>query len=81
MRKPAVWLVIFFLVGMLAGSIVEKMEKKALTLRLLNRIDDLEAQLTAARTNPGAQLLANSGHVMNEAQCRAWLGVMDSGQH
>jgi hypothetical protein len=29
-------------------------------------------EMQAAMTNPGAQLLARSGHIMNEAQCRAW---------
>jgi hypothetical protein len=36
----------------------------------------LMAQLNEARGNPAAQLLASSGHVMDEAQCRAWIGVM-----
>jgi hypothetical protein len=39
-------------------------------------IAELLEQIGAARGNAGAQLLASSGHVMDEAQCRAWIGVM-----
>ena len=39
-------------------------------------IQELMAQLKEARQNPAAQELARSGHVMNEAQCRAWIGVV-----
>jgi hypothetical protein len=34
------------------------------------------ADLARAVNNPGAQLLARFGHVMNEQQCRDWIGVM-----
>jgi len=44
-------------------------------------IQKLMAELKEARQNPAAQMLAQSGHVMNEAQCRAWIGVWStSGQ-
>ena len=39
-------------------------------------IQKLMAELKEARQNPAAQELARSGHVMNEAQCRAWIGVV-----
>lgn len=39
-------------------------------------IRELLAEVDRLRGNAGAQLLANSGHVMDEAQCRAWIGVM-----
>jgi hypothetical protein len=29
-------------------------------------------EMQAAMTNPGAQLLARTGHIMDETQCRAW---------
>lgn len=39
-------------------------------------IASLREQLSQAQKNPASQLLSQSGHVMNEAQCRAWIGVM-----
>ena len=41
-----------------------------------HNIEALLAQVEQLHGNPAAQLLANSGHVMDEAQCRAWIGVM-----
>jgi hypothetical protein len=35
----------------------------------------LQEQLKQARSNAGAQLLATSGHVMNEQQCRSWVAL------
>ena len=37
-------------------------------------------ELAKAQANPAAQELARSGHVMNEAQCRAWIGVVAAPQ-
>jgi hypothetical protein len=41
-------------------------------------IEQLETQLAEAKANPAAQMLAQSGHVMNEEQCRAWIGVLSA---
>ena len=35
-------------------------------------IATMAGEMQTAMTNPGAQLLARSGHIMNEAQCRVW---------
>jgi len=43
-------------------------------------IQKLMTELKEARENPAAQELARSGHVMNEAQCRAWIGVIAAPQ-
>ena len=40
---------------------------------LAKRNQQLEAELKEARENPAVQMLARSGHVMNEEQCRAWM--------
>jgi hypothetical protein len=40
-------------------------------------IEQLNAELTRAKANPAAQMLAQTGHVMNEEQCRAWMGTMN----
>jgi hypothetical protein len=61
----------------------EALQDQAETIRTLQaqvegqkqNIGELLDQISAARGNPGAQLLAKSGHVMDEAQCRAWMGV------
>ena len=34
-----------------------------------------KGKIDAALANPAAQALAQTGHVMTEAQCRAWMGV------
>lgn len=60
------------------------LQDQAITIRKLqeqiegqkSNIATLLSQLDEARGNPTSQLLTNSGHVMNEAQCRAWIGVM-----
>jgi hypothetical protein len=39
-------------------------------------IASLLASLEYERQHPAIQALAKSGHVMDEAQCRAWIGVM-----
>lgn len=41
-----------------------------------SNIATLLSQLEQARGNPAARSLAQTGHVMDEAQCRAWIGVM-----
>jgi hypothetical protein len=51
-------------------------------------IERLSAELEAAKAagkaalenNPAAQLLAQTGHVMNEEQCRTWMGVVNIAQ-
>src|SRR5690348_4608915 len=51
------------------------------TLRMQREsIENLRQQLAEAKANQGAQLLAASGHVMNEEQCRAWIGIMPSAE-
>src|SRR5260370_231056 len=40
---------------------------------LAKRNQQLEVELKEARENPAGQMLARSGHVMNEEQCRAWM--------
>jgi hypothetical protein len=40
------------------------------------RLAEQRAELARLANNAGAQLLANSGHIMNEQQCRAWSAMM-----
>lgn len=52
-------------------------QRQAETIELRDTaVANLTRALQAAQANPAAALLAQSGHVMNEAQCRAWIGVL-----
>jgi hypothetical protein len=43
-------------------------------------IERLSAELAEAKANPASQMLAQTGHVMSEQQCRAWMGVVNVAQ-
>jgi len=46
---------------------------------LVQRNQQLEAEIKQAHANPAAQMLAQTGHVMNEQQCRAWMSTVALG--
>lgn len=56
-------------------------QKQTLELRetaianLIASLQNERSRANAAEANPAAQLLAQTGHVMTEAQCKAWMGV------
>jgi hypothetical protein len=47
---------------------------------LVKRNQELEAEVKQVRANPAAQMLTQTGHVMNEQQCRAWMSTVPLGR-